>query len=239
MSNTKSVQKAKHTVTHLGHTPNPLVAIEVAGRVCYKSEDKITPESAKAFVTGLIKRGHESVLEHVSFSFRCITDRGVTHELVRHRIGVAFSQESTRYCNYGKDKFGGGITVIDNPRIDAKAQRRRDTLWRAIEKVYLAELKEGIAPQDARDVLPNALKTEIVVTANLREWRHILRLRTSPAAHPSIRFLMSHIFAWFMQNLPEATHDLVMDIPSAWYGKEPGHIEWPLIMDDPLMVKET
>jgi thymidylate synthase (FAD) len=228
---TKSVQKAKHRVTHLGHTPNPLVAIEVAGRVCYKSEDKITPESARTFVGNLIKRGHESVLEHVSFSFRCITDRGVTHELVRHRIGVAFSQESTRYCSYSREKFGGGITVIDNPRIDAKAQRRRDNLWRAIEKVYLAELKEGIAPQDARDVLPNALKTEIIVTANLREWRHILRLRTSPAAHPSIRLLMSQVYAWFTQNLPEAVIGMISPMPDV--------VEQALILDDPLMPKEA
>jgi thymidylate synthase (FAD) len=228
MSESKPVHKAVHTVTHLTHTPSPLVAIEVAGRVCYKSEDKITPDSALRFVTGLVRRGHESVLEHVSFSFRVITDRGVTHELVRHRIGVAFSQESTRYCNYGKDKFGGGITVIDNPRISEEAQHRRDILWRAIEKVYLAEIEEGITPQDARDVLPNALKTEIIVTANAREWRHILRLRTSPAAHPSIRGVMAQVFAWFKQHYPVLVEDLTAP---------EGQVA--LVLDDPLMPKEV
>lgn len=152
---------------------------------------------------------------------------GNSHELVRHRIGVAFSQESTRYCNYGKDKFGG-ITVIDNPRISEEAQHRRDTLWRAIEKVYLAEIAEGITPQDARDVLPNALKTEIIVTANAREWRHILRLRTSPAAHPSIRGVMAQVFAWFRQHYPVLVEDLTAP---------EGQVA--LVLDDPLMPKEV
>lgn len=226
MSDPKPVQKAAHTVTHLTHTPHPLVTIEVAGRVCYRSEDKITPESAQAFVAGLLKRGHESVLEHVSFTFRIITDRGVTHELVRHRIGVAFSQESTRYCNYGKAKFGGGITVIDNDRIPEHIRHRRETLWRAIEKEYLQEIAEGLSPQEARDVLPNALKTEIIVTANAREWRHILRLRTSTAAHPAIREVMSQVYDWFHAHIPCLVEGLLN--PTVLH---PG-MQTPVVFDD-------
>lgn len=162
--------------------------IEQCGRVCYKSEDKITDNSAEKFVRGVIQRGHESVLEHESFSVRFIVDRGVSHELVRHRL-ASYSQESTRYCNYSGDKFGNEITAIEP--CFAKPGTIDWRLWKNscefAEKTYFMLLEQGCSPQEARSVLPNSLKTEVVMTANLREWRHFFRLRTAPDAHPQMR----------------------------------------------------
>jgi len=160
--------------------------IESIGRVCYKSEDLATEESAEKFCSGIIKRGHESVIEHVSVSVRFICDRGVSHELVRHRI-ASFSQESTRYCNYSKEKFNNEITVIKPPGMDANQEAHWQNLCTAAEQAYLYMLRDGASPQIARSVLPNSLKTELVMTANLREWRLFFKLRTSPAAHPQMR----------------------------------------------------
>lgn len=162
--------------------------IETCGRVCYKSEGKITDGSAEQFVRNLIKRGHESVLEHVSITVKFICDRGVSHEIVRHRL-ASYSQESTRYCNYSKDGFGGEITVI-KPLYLEEGTRSFDC-WRGAcetaESAYFSLLELGCSPQEARAVLPNSLKTEVVMTANLREWRHFFKLRTAPAAHPQMR----------------------------------------------------
>ena len=162
--------------------------IELCGRVCYKSEDRITAESGTKFIMNLIKRGHESVLEHASFTVKFICDRGVTHEIVRHRL-ASYSQESTRYCNYSKGVFGGQITVIEPLYLEVGTFGYE--LWRSsceeAEKKYFDLLGWGCSPQEARAVLPNSLKTEIIMTANIREWRHFLKLRTSPAAHPQMR----------------------------------------------------
>ena len=158
------------------------------GRTCYKSEDKITDGSAEKFVRGIIKRGHEAVIEHGSLTVRFICDRGVSHEIVRHRL-AAFCQESTRYCNYGKEGFGGEITVI-RPSTFAKTDSTYHIWKRSCEHAevaYFDLLNEGCTPQEARSVLPNSLKTEVVMTANIREWRHFLKLRCSPAAHPQMR----------------------------------------------------
>lgn len=165
-----------------------LNTIEIAGRTCYQSEDKMTAGSAEDFIRRIIKRGHESVLEHVSITARFICDRGVSHEIVRHRIG-AYSQESTRYCNYSGDKFGNEITVI---RPEFWEKRSQKTFWwvgamHYAEDTYFDLLNAGATPQEARSVLPNSLKTAIVVTYNIREWRHFLRLRCDPAAHPQMR----------------------------------------------------
>lgn len=165
-----------------------LTTIEAAGRTCYKSEDKITDGSAEKFVRGIIKRGHEAVIEHGSLTVRFICDRGVSHEIVRHRL-AAFCQESTRYCNYGKEGFGGEITVI-RPSTFAKTDSTYHIWKRSCEHAevaYFDLLNEGCTPQEARSVLPNSLKTEVVMTANIREWRHFLKLRCSPAAHPQMR----------------------------------------------------
>lgn len=161
---------------------------KAAERTCYKSEDKITDGSAEKFVRGIIKRGHEAVIEHGSLTVRFICDRGVSHEIVRHRL-AAFCQESTRYCNYGKEGFGGEITVI-RPSTFAKTDSTYHIWKRSCENAevaYFDLLNEGCTPQEARSVLPNSLKTEVVMTANIREWRHFLKLRCSPAAHPQMR----------------------------------------------------
>lgn len=165
-----------------------LKRLEQCGRVCYKSEAKITAPSAPAFVAGIIKRGHEAVLEHCSFTVKFICDRGVSHEIVRHRV-ASYCQESTRYCNYSKEGFGSEITVIKpcflHPYTDGFNLWEEGCLF--AEQTYFNLLECGCSPQEARSVLPNSLKTEVVMTANIREWRHFLKLRCSPAAHPQMR----------------------------------------------------
>ena len=170
--------------------------IEKIGRVCYKSEDRITDdgESAKKFVKMLISNGHEAMIEHSSLSVKFVVDRGVSHELVRHRI-ASFAQESTRYCNYSKDKFGNEITVILPCFFDTGMGILSNSLvyqeWKlaceCAEERYFNLLKMGATPQQARTVLPNSLKTEITVTANYREWRNFFKLRTAEASHPQMR----------------------------------------------------
>ncbi|MEN6536487.1 MAG: FAD-dependent thymidylate synthase [Bryobacteraceae bacterium] len=164
-------------------TPEPAKVIERIARVCYKSEEKITDSSAGSLIRMLIERGHLAMIEHASASLHFICDRGVSHEIVRHRL-ASFAQESTRYCNYGKDKFGCEITVIKPPDIDNDVF---EAMASSAESDYMFLLKGGHAPQTARAVLPNCLKTEIVMTANFREWLHFLELRCSKAAHPQMR----------------------------------------------------
>ena len=162
--------------------------LEECGRVCYKSEGKITDDSAPKFVAGIIKRGHEAVLEHCSFTVKFICDRGVSHELVRHRM-ASYCQESTRYCNYSKAQFGCEITVIEPGFLTGDTTGY--AIWKQAmadaELAYFSLLEWGCTPQEARAVLPNSLKTEVVMTANIREWRHFLRLRTAAGAHPQMR----------------------------------------------------
>jgi thymidylate synthase (FAD) len=161
--------------------------IEKAGRTCYKSEGNITDTSCIDFAKKIIELGHESVLEHEKITVKFIIDRGVSHELVRHRIS-SFSQESTRYCNYAKEKFGNEITVI-NPKEHMDDITYIDWLESMMnaEASYLSMIARGCSAQIARSVLPNSLKTEIVTTFNIREWRHFFRLRTGPKAHPQMR----------------------------------------------------
>jgi len=186
-----------------------LKQIEKVGRTCYKSEDKITIISAAAFVKGLITRGHEAMIEHNSISVRFICDRGVSHELVRHRL-ASFGQESTRYCNYTNDKFGNEITVIE-PFFTEKYSPQY-LLWecacRHAEVCYFQLLEEGWEPQEARSVLPTSLKTEIVVTMNLREWRHFFKLRTPGTAHPQMRELTIPLLAEFKTLIPIVFDDI-------------------------------
>ena len=186
-----------------------LKKLELCGRVCYKSEDKITDESAVKFISNIIKRGHESVLEHVSFSVRFICDRGVSHEIVRHRI-ASYSQESTRYCNYSKGQFNGEITVIEPcflvPGTEGYNLWERACL--VAEQMYFKMLDWGCSPQEARAVLPNSLKTELVMTANIREWRHFLKLRTSSAAHPQMREVASLLLKELKAKIPVVFDDI-------------------------------
>jgi thymidylate synthase (FAD) len=169
--------------------------IEAAGRTCYKSEGKITEDSYKPFIDKVCNQlGHESVMEHSSASFRIVCDRGVSHEIVRHRL-ASYSQESTRFCNYGLSVDGIQLIPMMTGLTDAQVQRRL-ALYLHCEEVYLAELKEGVKPQQARDNLPTCLKTELVMTCNFREWKHFLKMRLAPAAHPKMRAC-----AWLIRDI--------------------------------------
>lgn len=186
-----------------------LARLERAGRTCYRSEARITPDSAEAFIRSIIKSGHHSVIEHESISVRLVCDRGVTHELVRHRL-AAFSQESTRYVNYGRGPEGRGLVLIKPLFFEEGSEKYR--LWleamEAAERLYLSLLEAGATAQEARTVLPNSLKTEIVMTANLREWRHVLTLRCASGSHPQMREIMKMVGARFQELLPAVFGDL-------------------------------
>ena len=168
-----------------------LKKLETIGRTCYKSEDKITEDSAPKFVKALIKRGHEAILEHASITVKFVTDRGISHEIVRHRI-ASYAQESTRYCNYSQDKFGNELTFIIPDFFDdygSEGFRIWKEEMKQVEKTYFAMLDAGYTPEKARTVLPNSLKTELVMTANIREWRNFFKLRaanSTGAAHPQM-----------------------------------------------------
>lgn len=189
--------------------------IELAGRVCYKSENRITESSAEKFILDTIKRGHEAVIEHGSITAKFVCDRGVSHELVRHRI-ASYCQESTRYCNYSKNTFGNEITVVQPSwldRSDGELYLYGWEVWKGAceqaERNYFALLHLGRSPQEARSVLPNSLKTEIVVTMNPREWRHFFKLRCGPAAHPDMRYVALIAQDMFVENWPALFEDLV------------------------------
>lgn len=182
-------------------TPEPYKHIEISGRTCYKSEDKITEDSAVKFCNMIKQRGHESVVEHAVASFRIICDRGISHEIVRHRI-ASYSQESTRYCNYSKDKFGNEIAVIEPPGLTESQRKEWFEAMQRVEGSYNYLIGSGVSPQIARSVLPTCLKTELVMTANFREWLHFIKLRTSPAAHPQIRTIADEIREYLFQYCP-------------------------------------
>jgi thymidylate synthase (FAD) len=192
-----------------------LKLIELAGRTCYKSEDKISKDSCVKFAQLIQSKNHLSVIEHFSITVKFIVDRGFTHELVRHRL-CSFSQESTRYCNYSKDKFGNNVTFIIPPWVSIEPgqytsiediEPSPDYMWyeslRVAERYYFCLLNNGWNPQQARSVLPNSLKTEIVTTANLREWQHIFSLRCSESAHPQMREIMIPLCDELHEKLPE------------------------------------
>jgi len=199
-----------------------LKLIELAGRTCYKSEDKITEESAKTFIKMILGRHHESVIEHASMTVKFIIDRGVSHELVRHRL-ASFSQESTRYCNYSKNKFDNQLTfiipcwldltdwdgIITVPSDDPKMIWLRVMSRAEIDYNKLTEA--GWVAQEARSILPNSLKTEIVVTANFREWRTIFKQRTAKAAHPQMREIMLPLLAEVKERVPVVFDDITVE----------------------------
>ena len=207
----------KQSVEFLDMTKDPLGTIERTGRTCYKSEDKITEGSSIEFVRKLIKRGHEAMIEHAYPSYRFVTDRGVTHEIVRHRL-FSYAQESTRYCSYeGGVKFIipswsnlEPLTITDLPAVTIDSSNisywLAHMLWS--EKCYLRMLREKWAPQQARSVLPNSLKTEIVVTGNFREWRLFFKLRTAPTAHPQMQELAMQCFKDFQSRCPVVVEDI-------------------------------
>ncbi len=187
--------------------------IERIGRVCYKSEERIDEDgtSAKNFITFLIKKGHESMIEHSSLAVKFTVDRGVSHELVRHRI-ASFAQESIRYCNYSKDKFGREITVIEpcflSPLSDAYTRWQK--ACEAAEQAYFEMLDVGCTAQEARSVLPNSLKTEIIVTANYREWRNFFKLRVAESAHPQMREVTRPLLLELQKRIPVIFDDITV-----------------------------
>ena len=186
--------------------------IENSGRICYKSEHKIAEDSYLTFAKNIVKRGHEAVIEHCSLSVKFVCDRGVSHEIVRHRI-ASYCQESTRYCNYSKDDFQGEITVIEPIFLEQYTDGY--SMWeeacQIAERAYFKMLDWGCSPQEARAVLPNSLKTEIVMTANLREWRHFLKLRTSKAAHPQIREIAIPLLKELKERIPVIFDDIEVE----------------------------
>ena len=186
-----------------------LSLIELAGRTCYKSESKITEDSAEKFVRNILKRGHEAVIEHGSVTVRFTCDRGVSHEIVRHRL-ASYCQESTRYCNYSKDGFGGEITVIE-PSWCSEGDPAYEVWKKACQRAELAYfdlMSIGCSPQESRSVLPNSLKTEVVMTADLREWRHFCRMRCPVAAHPDMRVVANMLLTLLKQTYPVFFEDI-------------------------------
>jgi len=189
-----------------------LKKIELIGRVCYKSEEKISEGSAEKFVRMIMNpsRKHESVIEHVSIPVRFVCDRGVSHEIVRHRI-ASYSQESTRYCNYGKTEEG--VKFIEP--FFFVGRRTLFDIWVeamiAAEGFYLELLKNGAKPEEARSVLPNSTKTEIVCTFNLREWRHFFSMRAPRTAHPQMREIVVPLLVEFKRNIPVLFDDILFD----------------------------
>lgn len=183
--------------------------IEICGRVCYKSENLINEDSAQKFIKMIISSGHESVLEHEKLTIKFICDRGVSHEIVRHRI-ASYSQESTRYCNYNKEKFGNELTLI-RPcfwKEDEEKYRVWLDVMKKVECSYNELISMGAKPEEARSILPNSLKTEIVVTMNIRELRHFLRLRTSKKAHPQMREVANMLLKYVQDTMPVFFEDI-------------------------------
>ena len=203
---------------------NMMKHIERCGRICYKSEGAITDGSYDRFIGGLIARGHESVLEHSFVTAIITTDRGVTHEIVRHRL-ASYSQESTRYCNYSKDKFGNEIQLIDirgGMSLDQTMKNLNEDDFALIfeewskavcdaEQHYMNMIALGASPQIARSVLPNSTKADIVVTMDIRAWRHFFKLRCAPAAHPAMREIAIPMLHEFQQLMPALFDDISVD----------------------------
>ena len=190
----------KPSVELIWITPDPEKAIEFGARVCYKSEDKYDPSRTPAFLDKIIHQyHHESVVEHAAACFHIVCDRGVSHEMVRHRL-ASFSQESTRYCNYGKKD--DGIAVIQPPGLTGEALKDWEDAMHYAEDAYMAMLAEGCTPQIARSVLPTCLKTEMRMTANFREWMHIIKLRTAKSAHPQIQEIVLEIQRILQERAP-------------------------------------
>ena len=220
--------------------------IETAGRTCYKSENHITPESSRKFAAMVVKNHHEAMLEHASVMVRFTVDRGVSHEIVRHRL-ASFAQESTRYCNYSKNKFGKELTfikpcfinedvitsalnkimIIDSDTAVLSADERIALSWhntcKEAEKTYMYMISDDATPQEARSVLPNSLKTEVVMTANIREWRLFFRLRAACETgmpHPQMLEVAVPLYQEMQIRLPELFNDIVIpDDVMKQYGK--------------------
>ena len=202
-----------------------LKTIEKVGRTCYKSEDNITEDSAVKFVRNLINRGHEAMIEFANITVKFTCDRGASHEIVRHRVS-SFAQESTRYCSYNKDKFDSSVSYIDineGIKLDTKMKNMDEVNLALIfnewllackesENHYLKMLELGATPQIARSVLNNSTKTEINMSANLREWRHFFKLRCDKAAHPQMREIIIPLLLELNELIPVVFEDIVKEL---------------------------
>ena len=218
--------------------------LEKIGRTCYVSGEQITENSAENFLRRIIKNGHEAMLEHAHLTVKFTIDRGISHELVRHRL-ASFAQESTRYCNYHKEKFGDEIAVIEPCFFDDIPDDRKETILKILEAsgeddadefkdfeptdherqyanwymgceeaetAYFMMLDLGSTPQEARDVLPNSLKTDVVMTANIREWRHFFKLRAAGVTgkpHPQMLEVASKLPNECREKLPVLFDDIL------------------------------
>ena len=186
--------------------------IERACRMCYRSEGNITEDSYKSLLKNCISRGHESVLEHEKVSVRIRADIGTYKDLTRHRF-ASFSVESTRYCNYGKNKFDNEIKIIKPCHIEEGTELY--DMWKEaledMEKHYLAMSKAGAIPDQLRMILPHSTAAEYSMTANIREWKHILSLRCSNHTHPSIRQVLIPLLLKFKEDMPEIFGDIPYD----------------------------
>lgn len=186
--------------------------IELCARNCYKSEDKITDDSARKMVKKLIEMGHEAMIEHFNITVRLITDIGVLKDLSRHRL-VSFAVESTRYCMYSKDKFGSQLTVMEPPVLEKGTEAYN--IWlkgmEDIEKAYNSLAAMGYKADVCRTLLPHGLKVEMIMTSNLREWRHIFKLRCAPAAHPTVQQVMKMLLREFKAKIPVVFDDIHWD----------------------------
>ena len=195
--------------------------LERACRTCYRSEDLITEESYKTLLKNCINRGHESILEHEKITIRMTCDVGVYKDLTRHRF-ASFSIESTRYCNYGKDKFDNEINFIRPIFADEldKFNIWEDTM-KTIEDAYMKMVAAGYKPDEMRMILPHSIAAEVTMTANIREWKHILDLRTKKMAHPAVQQVMIPLLLNFKKNMPEIFGDIEYneDFPQDKYAK--------------------
>lgn len=195
------------SVELLSVTDAASLLIEKAARVCYKSEEMTGPGTDERLIKSCMNKHHMSIIEHGVASFRIVCDRGISHEIVRHRI-ASYSQESTRYCNYGKDKFGKEISVIQPPGLSGDAERAWVQAMMASEVAYFQLLEAGCSPQIARSVLPTCLKTELIMTANFREWRHFIDLREAKTAHPQIRPIAAKVREHLVERCPAVFGDM-------------------------------
>ena len=208
----KVIQASYEILTDLSDPINTILKpIETAGRVCYKSENNITDDSCITFCKNILGRGHEAVIEHSQLSVRFTVDRAIANELVRHRI-ASYCQESTRYVNYSKEKFGNEIKVIGPDEDILQIGSDNYNFWwsacKSAEESYMAMLSNGVKPEIARNVLPLSTATEIIMTANIREWRSVMRLRTSSRAHPQMRSIMRSLLDELKQKIPVLFDDI-------------------------------
>lgn len=206
------IQQSYEILTDLSDPMKILKDIERAGRVCYKSENNITEDSCITFCKSIISRGHEAVIEHSQLSVRFIVDRAIANELVRHRI-ASYCQESTRYVNYSKDKFCNEIKVIEPEDLLPRDSTDYNIWWMACknaEDAYMAMLSNNVKPEIARNVLPLSTATEIIMTANIRELRSVLRLRSShnKCAHPQMRSICDRLLAELKSKIPVLFDDI-------------------------------